>query len=217
MRHISILPLALALALAVTTAMSHAATHQITLPADTSKLRPSALPGYSLAQQKCGICHSANYISYQPPGMTLDQWTAEMTKMQHSYGAPINEEEVQLIGAYLAVEYGSAEATDPAVLALSAANETKKASEQGEAKETDIQALLGANACLGCHAIDTKIVGPSFHEVAAKYLDTDNAQAQLARSIQNGGAGKWGAMPMPPMGGLSDEEARALAAFVLEQ
>lgn len=215
MPHISILPLAFALA--VTAALSHAAPNEITLPADTSELRPSALPGYSVAQQKCSICHSANYISYQPPGMTLDQWTAEMTKMQHSYGAPINEEEIQLIGAYLAVEYGSAKATDPAILALSAAAESKKTSEQGETKEIDVQALLGANACLGCHAIDTKIVGPSFHEVAAKYAGTDKAQAQLARSIRAGGAGKWGAMPMPPMSGLSDEEARALAQFVLEQ
>jgi cytochrome c551/c552 len=215
MRNVSIL--SLAFALAVTAALSHAAPNEITLPADTSVLRPSSLPGYPLAQQKCGICHSANYVSYQPPGMTLDQWTSEMTKMQHSYGAPINEEEIQLIGAYLAVEYGSAQATDPAILALSAAAENKKSSEQGETKEMDVQALLASNACLGCHAIDTKIVGPSFKEVAVKYASVDNGQAQLATSIQDGGAGKWGAMPMPPMGGLSDEEAAALAKFVLKQ
>jgi cytochrome c551/c552 len=215
MRNVSILPLAFALA--VTAALSHAAPNEITLPEDTSVLRPSSLPGYSLAQQKCGICHSANYVSYQPPGMTLDQWTAEMAKMQHSYGAPINEEEIQLIGAYLAVEYGSAQATDPAILALSVAAENKKSSEQGETKEMDVQALLAANACLGCHAINTKIVGPSFKEVAAKYAVTNDGQAQLATSIQHGGAGKWGAMPMPAMSGLSDDEARALAKFVLEQ
>ena len=53
---------------------------------DTSTLRASDLPGYAIALQKCGICHSADYISFQPPGMDLAQWTAEMTKMQHSYG-----------------------------------------------------------------------------------------------------------------------------------
>jgi cytochrome c551/c552 len=140
---------------------------EVTLPPDTSVLRESELPGYSLAQQKCGICHSANYISYQPPGMTLDQWTAEMQKMQHSYGAPINEEEIKLIGAYLAVEYGSANATDASVLALTDAAH-KQTSKKTSDTQIDIQKLLATNACTGCHAVDRKIVGPSFKEVAAK-------------------------------------------------
>ncbi|MCL4110204.1 UNVERIFIED_CONTAM: hypothetical protein GTU68_026724 [Idotea baltica] len=136
--------------------------------------------------------------------------------MQHSYGAPINEEEIQLIGAYLAVEYGSAKVTDQAVIALSAAA-SKKPVQAPETKTIDVQILLGANACLGCHAIDTKIVGPSFKDVAAKYANLDNAEAQLATSIRAGGAGNWGTMPMPPMSGLSEDEATALAQFVLEQ
>jgi hypothetical protein len=46
---------------------------EIALPAENSKLRESALPGYAIAQQKCLICHSADYISHQPPDMTLAQ------------------------------------------------------------------------------------------------------------------------------------------------
>jgi cytochrome c len=84
-----------------------AAPHTITLPAETAKLKESILPGYMLAQQKCAICHSADYINLQPPGMTLKQWTAEVTKMQHAYGAPISEKDINLIGEYLAVTYGS--------------------------------------------------------------------------------------------------------------
>jgi len=201
----------MAICLMATTAST--AANEIDLPADESTLRTSALAGYTLAQQKCGICHSANYISYQPPGMTLVQWTDEMRKMQHSYGAPISDEEIQLIGAYLAVEYGSAQATDPDIVALSAANKSKKA----EASTPDVQSLLAANACLGCHAIDQKIVGPSFQDVAAKYTGTPNAKATLARSISKGGAGKWGAMAMPPMGNLTDAQALSLAEFVLKQ
>lgn len=189
---------------------------EVTLPPDTSVLRQSELPGYSLAQQKCGICHSANYISYQPPGMTLDQWTAEMQKMQHSYGAPINEEEIKLIGAYLAVEYGSAKATDASVVALSDAAQ-KQASKKTSTSEVDVQTLLAANACTACHAIDKKIVGPSFTEVASKYAGTDDAAINVAASIKSGGTGKWGAMAMPPMAGLSDAEALALAEYVLDQ
>lgn len=91
----------------------------IALPPDTSVLRPSDLPGYQVAQQKCGICHSADYVSYQPPGMTQAQWTAEMLKMRQAYGAPLDDDEVKMLGAYLAVAYGSATATDASVLEAS--------------------------------------------------------------------------------------------------
>lgn len=191
----------------------NAGAREITLPADTSTLRTSDLPGYAIAQRKCGICHSADYISFQPPGMDLAQWTGEMSKMQHSYGAPLTAEEIKLVGAYLAVTYGSAKADDPAIVALSAAAAPAKAS----TGTIDVQALLNANACLGCHAIDTTVVGPAFSEVAAKYKGEADAESILAVSIQEGGVGKWGQVPMPPMTGLSPAEAAALAAFVLKQ
>lgn len=188
---------------------------EIILPSDTSTLRVSDLPGYAVAQQKCGICHSADYISYQPPGMNQEQWTAEMKKMQHSYGAPISDDEVKSIGAYLAVAYGSAQATDDSIIAASAASNAPALVDPNA--EIDVKALLDANACLGCHAIDTKIVGPAFHDIAARYSSDDKATATLAESIQNGGAGKWGEMPMPPMAKLTDAQARALATYVLEK
>jgi mono/diheme cytochrome c family protein len=78
----------------------------IELPGENLQLRQSTLPGFEIAVGKCGICHSADYIAYQPPGMTQAQWTAEMTKMQHLYGAPISDDEVALLAAYLATAYG---------------------------------------------------------------------------------------------------------------
>ena len=189
---------------------------EIALPADTSMLRQSDLPGYAIAQQKCGICHSADYVSYQPPGMSQAQWTAEMTKMQHSYGAPINEDEIKLIGAYLAVTYGSASKEDASVVALSALLEADEPGLDGES-DIDVQALLVANTCLACHAIDKKVVGPSFKEVAARYRSNANASTEVAESIQSGGQGKWGQTAMPPMSGLSAAQAGALADFVLTQ
>ncbi|MEO6075914.1 MAG: hypothetical protein ABIP56_03830, partial [Dokdonella sp.] len=51
-------------------AAAPAPSKEITLPTDHSALRTSNLPGYALAQQKCGICHSANYINYQAPGLS---------------------------------------------------------------------------------------------------------------------------------------------------
>lgn len=81
---------------------------QIRLPPETAQLKPSELPGFVVAARKCALCHSADYISFQPPGMTKAQWTAEMVKMQHVYGAPINDAEIKLLGIYLAATYGDA-------------------------------------------------------------------------------------------------------------
>ena len=86
----------------------------ITLPGETARLRESTLPGYAVAAQKCQICHSVDYINYQPPGMTEAQWTAEMVKMQHLYGAPIDEQEIKLLATYLATIYGDAKSVSTA-------------------------------------------------------------------------------------------------------
>ncbi len=82
--------------------------HEIKLPPEGVALRASELPGYPIALQKCGICHSADYINLQPPHMSLTQWTAEMVKMQHAYGAPIDETEIKLLGVYFTSTYGDA-------------------------------------------------------------------------------------------------------------
>ena len=78
----------------------------IKLPPETAQLKISALPGYRIAMQKCGICHSADYVNLQPPRMTIAQWTAEMVKMQHTYGAPLTDADIPLLGEYLGLTYG---------------------------------------------------------------------------------------------------------------
>ncbi len=209
------------LASAISLAATDAAAAGITLPPDSSTLRSSTLPGYALAQQKCGICHSADYISHQPPGLDQAHWTAEMVKMQHSYGAPLDQDEIALIGAYLAVAYGSATASDTSVTSLTASWEAAQLARDskpaGGGDAVDVQALLTANACLGCHALQQAVVGPAFSAVAAKYRGDATAPALLANSIRQGGVGKWGQVAMPPMAHLGDDQIRALAAFVLQQ
>ena len=68
--------------------------------------------------------------------------------------------------------------------------------------------------CVACHAVERRMVGPSFREVAARYSNKD--VAQLAASIRKGGAGKWGAMPMPAYPQQSEADATALAKYVLD-
>jgi len=93
--------------LIITACQAVGAPRSIKLPEETVRLKQSTHPGYQAALQKCSICHSADYINLQPPGMNLKQWAAEVGKMQHAYGAPINDEEVKLIGEYLATTNAS--------------------------------------------------------------------------------------------------------------
>lgn len=76
--------------------------------------------------------------------------------------------------------------------------------------------LAQKNACLACHAADKKMVGPAYLEVAKKYAGQKDAESILAKSIKAGGAGKWGPVPMPAQAGLSDSDAQALAAWILQ-
>jgi cytochrome c551/c552 len=192
------------------------AVQTVTLPLETAKLKPSKLAGYQIAMQKCGICHSADYISQQPPAMTATQWTAEVRKMEHAYAAPLSDSDVAQIGEYLAVTYGGAKPTlGPVVVAKPAPDAA--ASPGAPAAEVDVQAVLKANACLGCHAVSQKIVGPAYHDVAVKYKNDPQALAKLETSIKAGGSGKWGPVVMPPFGNLSPQELKALAGFVLKQ
>lgn len=196
-------------------AMAGAAPLSITLPPETAVLKPSTLPGYPLAQQKCSTCHSADYINFQPPGMTLAQWTAEASKMQHVYGAPISDQDVSIIGAYLAATYGSAHASDADVLAAS--NPSAGPAAVAPGAKVDAMALLQSNSCLACHAIDHKVVGPAYHDVAARYANDPQALAKVTSSIQHGGASKWGDIPMPPFAQLSADDLHTLTTFILKQ
>jgi cytochrome c len=79
----------------------------------------------------------------------------------------------------------------------------------------DAAQLLKEKACLACHTVDKKLVGPSYKEVAAKYKSRKDAEAYLAKKIKDGSTGVWGAVPMPPNGTVADDEARTLAKYIL--
>jgi cytochrome c len=79
------------------------------------------------------------------------------------------------------------------------------------------QALATAKNCMACHAVDKKLVGPSYKDVAAKYAGQKDAVDRLAAKIQKGGSGVWGPVPMPANAQVSEAEAKKLAAWVLSQ
>ena len=79
------------------------------------------------------------------------------------------------------------------------------------------QALATAKNCMACHAVDKKLVGPSYKDVAAKYAGQKDAVDKLAAKILKGGAGVWGPVPMPANAQVNDAEAKKLATWVLTQ
>ena len=78
------------------------------------------------------------------------------------------------------------------------------------------EALAKAKNCMSCHAVDKKLVGPSYKDVAAKYKGDAAAAEALATKIKAGGKGVWGQIPMPP-NNVTPEEAKKLATWVLTQ
>ena len=75
--------------------------------------------------------------------------------------------------------------------------------------------LAKKNACTACHAVDKKVVGPAFKEVAAKYRNDKTAEAKLIEKVKKGGVGVWGQVPMPPNSQASDADVKALVKWVL--
>ncbi len=75
--------------------------------------------------------------------------------------------------------------------------------------------LAAQKACLACHTVDKKLVGPPYREVAKKYAGQKDALAVLTKAIRMGGGGKYGPIPMPAQLALSESDAKTLAAWVL--
>jgi cytochrome c len=71
------------------------------------------------------------------------------------------------------------------------------------------------NACLGCHAVDRKLVGPAFRDIAAKYKGDAQAPARLEKKVRDGGSGVWGVIPMPSHPRMSDADIHTVVGWVL--
>jgi len=115
---------------------------------------------------------------------------------------------------------GSADST-------TAANQTAKQSESStdtNANKTGTETsgamspgakLIAANDCLTCHKIDTKVIGPAYQDVAAKYPATGANIDTLANKVMKGGSGNWGTVPMAPHPTISQNDAKEMVKYIL--
>lgn len=76
--------------------------------------------------------------------------------------------------------------------------------------------LADKNACLNCHSVEKKMVGPAFKDIAIKYKDRKDASAYLGEKLIKGSGGVWGAIPMPAMAQLKPDEVQAMTKWILE-
>ena len=75
--------------------------------------------------------------------------------------------------------------------------------------------ILAKNDCLTCHKVDEMLTGPAYRDVANKYAGVDTAVSYLAKKIISGGSGVWGSVMMTPHPGVSQEDAEAMAKYIL--
>ena len=88
----------------------------------------------------------------------------------------------------------------------------------GGAQAADAKAaedLMKKNACNACHALDKKMVGPGYKDVAAKYRGQKDAEAKLIDKVKKGGKGVWGEVPMPPNAAVKDDDIKILVHWIL--
>ena len=82
--------------------------------------------------------------------------------------------------------------------------------------KADLQ-LATAKNCMACHAVDKKLVGPAYKDIAAKYAGQTDAATKLEAKVLKGGAGVWGPVPMPANTQVTPAEAKQLVAWIMTQ
>jgi sulfite dehydrogenase len=163
--------------------------------------------GVELTTARCVICHDAQHITRAK--LSREEWAFNVKNMIER-GAPITPEEIPQIVDYLATYYNR-DAPPPAEAAAAGAPSVAAAAQD------PAQQLLTANACIACHAVDRRMVGPGFREIAQRYRSDPGASELLASKIRDGGAGAWGQVPMPPHPQISAADLAVMVSWIMKQ
>ncbi|HEX2826329.1 MAG TPA: c-type cytochrome [Burkholderiales bacterium] len=154
-------------------------------------------PGAALTMAKCSLCHDITHVTRSK--LTRDEWDDNI-KVMIARGMPIRPDEIAVVLEYLSTYYNR-DKPPPAAAAAAAAEDTPPV----------------RHGCVACHALDNRVIGPSFREIAARYRGDAGAATRLAAKVKDGGAGAWGAVPMPAHPQLAAADIESLVAWVLQQ
>ena len=188
---------AAALALAGVLSSPFALWHVAAQEPASSTLLPG--PGAALTMAKCSICHDITHVTRSR--LSREEWEDNI-KVMIARGMPIEPAETAVVVEYLATYYNR-DKPPPAPDAVAASAPASTPAER--------------YACVACHGTDKRIVGPSFREIAERYKGDAAAPAKLAAKVRDGGAGAWGAVPMPPHPQIPSGDLDAVIAWVLQQ
>ena len=75
--------------------------------------------------------------------------------------------------------------------------------------------LAQSSGCMTCHAVDRKVIGPGYKEIAAKYRNDKSAEAKLVKKVKAGGSGVWGSTPMPPNAHVKEDDIKTIVHWIL--
>jgi cytochrome c len=151
-----------------------------------------------------------------------------------AYGGVIGSDGVWMLVAYIRAQAvppvvpttswlpgGNASATPPEPTPASPASEEKASPSGAEQAKTGTAAregspdrMIATYGCTACHALDRKVVGPAFRDVAARYKGKD-AEGALIEKVKRGGAGAWGQIPMTPNPQVPDRELHGIVRWIL--
>jgi cytochrome c len=162
--------------------------------------------GSDLTTARCATCHDAQHITRAK--LSRGEWEFNIKNMIER-GAPMGPGEIPIVLEYLATYYNRdspAPPPDPAAAGYGM-----------DTGASPVERLLNANACVACHTVDKRVVGPSFREVAAKFSGDGDAAGKLVRKIREGGAGNWGNVPMPPNPAISEADLGQIVGWILDQ
>ena len=206
-----------------------------------AKLNPDA-GGNLFASMNCDGCHGGGAVGWVGPSLVDGRWRFGgadeeifssifygRPKGMPAYGGVIGAEGVWNIVAYIKAQAvptvvpttswlpgGNATATPAPAAAAEPAAEEKASPAPAAKAEASVapDQMPEKYGCTACHAVDHKVVGPAFKDVAAKYKGKD-VEAALAEKIKNGGSGVWGQVPMPPNPQVPDEDLHAIVKWIL--
>lgn len=203
-----------------------------------------AKTGEEVYQQVCTACHAqgvagapktgdkAAWAPFIKEGLAalVKEAIAGVKGMPPRGGDPnLSDYEVARAVAYLVNQAGASfkeppppkEAAPPRPPATAAAPAapppTQLAAAPAPAAGASPEQLLQKYACLGCHAVDKKVIGPSYREVAARYANDKNALDALAKKVKAGSQGVWGQVPMPPNSQVADGDLQTMVKHILAQ
>lgn len=200
---------------------------------------PSPDAGANLfSAMNCDGCHGGGAIGWVGPSLVDGRWRYGGTdedvftsiyygrpKGMPAYGGVIGPDGVWMLVAYIRAQAqpavvpttswlpGANAAVTPGPAAATPAPQPAAVASPSMPVGPPDQ-LIASYGCTGCHAVDHKVVGPAFRDVAGKYRGKD-VEAALSRKVRTGGKGVWGDIPMIPNPGVPDADLALIVRWIL--